>query len=116
VPEVNKRDEEKTFAYLMKRWQNLQRNLKRRFNFLLDHGVRCHALEEVSVGFGLDILDELLKDHAPKAQFRPSASPLEAFSAYRRIAADLTDAREIIAAQGPTHLSFAVARGRRPTA
>jgi len=47
-----------------------QRNLKRRFNFLLDHGVRCHALEEESVGFGLDILDELLKSHAPKAQFR----------------------------------------------
>jgi hypothetical protein len=47
-----------------------QRDLKRRFNFLVDHGVRCHALEEKSVGFGLDILDDLLRDHAPKAQFR----------------------------------------------
>lgn len=46
-----------------------QRSLRQRFRFLLDHSFQCFALEEESLVIGLDILDELLRSHAPKQNF-----------------------------------------------
>ncbi|MDA9528979.1 hypothetical protein [Bradyrhizobium sp. CCBAU 25338] len=47
-----------------------QRNLEKRFRFLIENGIRCEALEENAVGYGLDILDRFLSDYAPKGHFR----------------------------------------------
>lgn len=47
-----------------------QRALRQRFRFLIEHSLQCFALEEESVAIGLDILDELLRSHAPKKNFQ----------------------------------------------
>lgn len=49
--------------------KNEQRSLRQRFRFLVDHSLRCFALEEESLAIGLDILDDLLLDNAPKKNF-----------------------------------------------
>ncbi len=46
-----------------------QRALRQRFRFLIKHSLQCFALEEESLAIGLDILDELLRSHAPKKNF-----------------------------------------------
>ena len=47
-----------------------QRSLRERFAFLVERGVRCHALEQYTVEIGLELLAELLDENAPKANFR----------------------------------------------
>jgi hypothetical protein len=47
-----------------------QRSLKDRFDFLVESGVRCQALEQQTIEIGLDLLAELIGESAPKANFR----------------------------------------------
>jgi predicted nucleic acid-binding protein len=55
-----------------------QRSLKDRFDFLVESGVRCQALEQQTIEIGLDLLAELIfiGESAPKANFRNTVCDL----------------------------------------
>lgn len=46
-----------------------ERRLRQRFRYLLDQGFRAFALEPAAAELGLEVLNALIKSHAPKANF-----------------------------------------------